>query len=91
VSKRLAAASAAVLCAMAIVSGCSGASNSGGDTTCRDFLALKDNDRDAVVARMLKERNGSNSSTGDVEAKRQAVGEACQPAAKQSAKISDVA
>jgi acid stress chaperone HdeA len=88
---RIVSAAAAVLCAAAIVSGCGGASNDGGDTTCKDFLALGDKGKDAVVARMLKERNGSNSSTGDVVVKRLAIVGFCQPADKQGSKIGDLA
>ena len=85
------AATAAILCVVAILSGCGGASNSGGDTTCAEFLARDDSGRDAIAAKMLKERNGSNSSTNDVVAKRLALDGLCKPADKQGAKISDLA
>ncbi len=88
-SKRLAAVLGACACALALVSGCT--NNGSGDSSCGEFLGMTDDGKDAAVARMLQDSNGRNASTGDVEAKRQAVGEACQPAAKQSAKISDVA
>ena len=86
-----AAAAAAILCVAAIVGGCGGASNSGGDTTCKDFLAMSDNDKDATAAKLLKERNASNSSTNDVVAKRLALDGLCKPADKQGTKLSDVA
>lgn len=79
------------VCLTALVTACSGASNSGGDTTCMEFLAMGNDDKDATVARMLKERNGSNSSTGDVVAKRLAVIDLCEPADKQGSKIGDLA
>ncbi len=87
--KRLSVAAAAS--ALILISGCSGASNSGGDTTCKDFLAMRDNDKDAAVARMLKEREGRNASTGDIEAKRTILIGLCQPADKQGSKISELA
>ncbi len=82
-------AAAAVLCVL-VISGCAGASNSGGDTTCKDFLAASTADQGATVAKMLKERNGRNGSTTDVESKRAAVVLSCQPSDKQDAKIGDL-
>lgn len=81
---------AAAVCVTAVVTACSGASNSGGDTTCADFLAMGNDDKDATVARMLKERNGSNSSAGDVVAKRIALEGFCLPGDKQGSKIGDL-
>jgi acid stress chaperone HdeA len=85
------AAVAAILCVAAVVGGCSGASNDGGDTTCAEFLASDGSGRDAIVAKMLKERNASNSSTNDVVAKRMLLDGLCKPADKQGDKISDLA
>jgi acid stress chaperone HdeA len=79
-----------MLCVLTIVSGCAGASNSGGDTTCKDFLAASNADQGATVAKMLKERNGRNGSTTDVEFKRAALVLICQPSDKQDAKIGDL-
>jgi acid stress chaperone HdeA len=87
--KRLAVAVATS--AMILISGCSGASNSGGDTTCKDFLGMRVNDRDAAVAKMLKEREARNASTGDIEDKRTMLVGLCQPSDKQGSKISDLA
>ncbi len=90
--KRLSIAIAAVVAiAMVLITGCSGASNSGGDTTCQDFLAMRDSDKDAAVARMLKAREGHNASTGDVEDKRRVLVGLCRPADKQGSKINDLA
>jgi acid stress chaperone HdeA len=89
--KRLSVAVAAAVCAMVLMSGCSGASNNGGDTTCKDFLAMRVNDRDAAVAKMLKQREARNASTGDIDDKRTMLMGLCQPADKQGSKISDLA
>ena len=88
-SKRLAALLGACACALALVSGCT--NNGSGDSSCGDFLGMTNEGKDAAVARMLKDRNGRNASTGDVEAKRVAIVGLCQAPGKQSAKISDVA
>ena len=89
---RLSAAMAVVASVVALVSGCSGgASNSGGDTICKDFLVMRDDDKDATTAKMLKERDGRNASTGDVKAERAILVGFCQRPEKQNAKISDVA
>jgi len=89
---RVSAAMAAAASVVALVSGCSGgANNDGGDTICKDFLVMSDNDKDATTAKMLKERDGRNASTGDVKAERVILIGFCQRPEKQNAKISDVA
>jgi len=60
-----------------LVAGCSGASNSGGKTTCEEFLAMRTENQDATVAKLLKERNGRNSATGEILAKRESIIESC--------------
>jgi acid stress chaperone HdeA len=89
--KLLSVAVATAASALVLITGCSGASNNGGDTTCKDFLAMRDRDRDATVAKMLKEREGRNASTGDIEDKRMILVGLCQRADKQGAKISELA
>jgi acid stress chaperone HdeA len=84
---RLARALAAVACVTTLVSGCAGASNSGGNTTCADFLAKRTDDLDATVARMLKERNAKNSSTMDVINTRIKIVNACSGADKAGVEI----
>jgi acid stress chaperone HdeA len=84
--KRLALGLAVVV----VVAGCSGASNSGGDTSCADFLAMRTDNQDATIAKLLKERNGRNSSTGDVLTKREAVVELCEPENRQDARIGEL-
>ena len=79
-----------VISVIALLTGCSGASNSGADTTCRDFLAMRQDNQDATVARMLKERNGRNSSTTDVINTRIKTVDACTPADKADVTIGDV-
>lgn len=80
----------AAVCLVALLAGCSGASNSGADTTCRDFLAMRQENQDATVARMLKERNGRNSSTTDVINTRIKTLAACKPADKADTAIGDL-
>lgn len=75
---------------MAVTTGCSGASNSGGDTTCADFLAMRTEDQDATVAKLLKERNATNSSAGDVMSKRAVLAGLCTSEGRQDAKIGDL-
>jgi acid stress chaperone HdeA len=79
-----------VLAAVAVVAGCSGASNSGGDTTCVDFLAMRTQNQDATIAKLLKVRSGRNSSTDDVVSKRAAIAELSTPEGKQDTKIGDL-
>jgi acid stress chaperone HdeA len=66
----------AVLAAIGVaVAGCGG--NDGESTTCRDFNGMSQDARGAAVARMLKERNGLNSSTSDVQARVQTASAFC--------------
>jgi hypothetical protein len=73
-----------------VVAGCSGASNSGGKTTCGDFLAMRTEDQDATVAKLLKERIGRNSATGDIVAKRDSILESCGADDRTDAQIGDL-
>jgi acid stress chaperone HdeA len=77
--------------ALVLLGGCAGAGNDGGATTCKEFGSKSNADKDATVAKMLKERNARNASTGDVERTRMTLVELCQPNAKQSVKIGDLA
>ena len=88
-NKRLAAVLGACACALALVSGCTNYGS--GDSSCKDFLGMTDEGKDAAVARMLKDRNGRNASTGDVEAERVALVGLCQEPGKQGAKLGDLA
>jgi acid stress chaperone HdeA len=81
---------ALALAVVAVVAGCSGASNSGGDTKCADFLAMRTDDQDATIAKFLKERYGKNSSTSDVLSKRATVAALCAPGDRQDTKIGDL-
>jgi hypothetical protein len=86
--KRLSIALGAVM--MAVVAACSGASNSGGRTTCEDFLAMTTANQDATIARMLKERRGANSPMGDIVTERLATIESCQPSDNRDVNIGDL-
>ncbi len=73
-----------------LVAGCSGASNSGGSTSCADFLAMRTDNQDATVAKLLKERNGRNSSTGEVVDTRASLVASCGPGDKKDTEIGDL-
>jgi acid stress chaperone HdeA len=87
---RIGLAVATAASVMALLSGCGGATNDGGDTTCKDFVAMRTDDKDATVANMLKERNGRNSSTTDVINTRIKLVDVCRAADKTDAKIGDL-
>jgi acid stress chaperone HdeA len=75
-----------------LVGGCSGGvGNAGGATSCKDFLAMSNDDMEATTAKMLKERDGRNASTGDVKAERAIIFNFCSRPEKSGAKVSDVA
>lgn len=52
---------------------------------------MNNDNRDAAVARMLKERNGRNSSTMDVINTRMKILDACEQSGGGDAKIGDLA
>jgi acid stress chaperone HdeA len=89
--KQLAVSLCAALGVVGVLAGCSGASNSGGDTTCKDFVAMRSSDQDATVAKLLKERNGRNASTSDVVDTRLKLVDACAPSDKQGVDIGTLA
>jgi acid stress chaperone HdeA len=66
----------AVLAALGVaIAGCS--ANGDASTSCQDFNGMSRDERGATVARMLKERNGLNSSTSDVAARVESTLEFC--------------
>lgn len=78
----------AVLAAIGVaVAGCAG--NDGESTRCRDFNGLSQDARGAAVARMLKERNGLNSSTSDVQAEVQTASTFCATNGNQDKTIGE--
>lgn len=78
----------AVLAAIGVaVAGCAG--NDGESTTCRDFNGMSQDARGAAVARMLKERNGLNGSTSDVQTRVQSTLAFCGSSANQDKTIGD--
>jgi acid stress chaperone HdeA len=85
-SKRVAAVVVAAASVIAVVGGCGGS----GDTTCKDYLAMTVDDKEATVAKMLKEREHKNASTGDVDDTRLILVGLCTPGDKQGTKISDL-
>jgi acid stress chaperone HdeA len=79
----------AVLAAIGVaVAACAG--NDGESTTCRDFDGMSQDARGAAVARMLKERNGLNSSTSDVQGMVQRTLAFCATTGSQDKTIGDV-
>lgn len=78
----------AVLTALGVVvAGCGG--NDGASTTCRDFNGMSRDGRGAAVARMLKEHNGLNSSTSEVQARVQTASAFCASNGNQDKTIND--
>jgi hypothetical protein len=70
---------AAALVALGVViTGCAGIGD--GSTTCSDFNGMTNDARGAAVAKMLKERNGRNSSTADVQSRVASTLRACSSA-----------
>ncbi len=79
---------AAVLAAIGVaLAGCT--ANGDGSTTCRDFNAMSHDERGAAVARMLKARNGLNSSTSDVVTRVAATLEFCAKDGNQDKTVGD--
>ena len=79
---------AALVAIGVVVAGCAG--SSGGDTTCNDFNLLSNDARGAAIAKMLKERNGRNPSTQDVESRIESTLRSCASDADKDKTVADV-
>ena len=79
----------AVLAAIGVaLAGCTG--NGDGSTTCQDFNGMSRDERGATVARLLKARNGLNSSTSDVMARVAATLEFCAKDVNRDKTVGDL-
>jgi hypothetical protein len=79
----------AVLAALGVaIAGCT--ANGDGSTSCQDFTGMSRDERGATVARMLKQRNGLNSSTSDVAAQVARTLEFCAKDANHGKTVGDV-
>lgn len=83
---------AAVASAVFALSGCSAAAkltNTGGDTTCKDFSGQDSEKQDSEVTKMLKDKDGEEPAKMKVSATRMAVELYCKTIGKDSSKISE--
>lgn len=84
-------AGALLACATLLLGGCSEVEkviNKGGDTTCGEFNGHDDEKQRSEVAKMLKDRNGSEPSNLELSGTRVAVSAYCKTIGKDSDKIS---
>lgn len=84
--------SARLLCAGvvagAVLVGCTPAA-SGGDTTCKDFIAADQQAQNDAVAKMLKDEKGADASQMEITGTRIAVQTFCQTVGKPDSKIKE--
>ena len=79
------------LAAAAVVSGCSSAvMNSGGNTTCKDFIAADEKTQNETITKMIKDEGKNEPSNLELTGRRVAVQTYCQTVGTPDAKISQV-
>ena len=70
-----------------VLGGCSAPSITGGDTTCKDFLAADDKTQTEAVTKMLKDEKGADAAQLEITGTKLAVQTYCQTAATPDTKI----
>ena len=79
------------LTAAAVLSGCSSAvMNSGGDTTCKDFVAADEKTQNETITKMLTDEGKNEPANLELTGTRMAVQTYCQTVGTPDAKISQV-
>nr|WP_280828441.1 hypothetical protein [Mycobacterium sp. OTB74] len=77
---------AVVLGAGLVLAGCSPA-QTGGDTTCKNFLGAELSQQDAAVAKLLKDERGKEATNLEITGTRIAVQAYCQTGGTPDSKI----
>ena len=86
--KRSATVLVSGLIAGAVLAGCS-PSVTGGDTTCKDFLAADQSTQTEAVSKMLKDEKGSDAATLEITGTRLSVQTFCQTVGTPDSKIKE--
>ena len=75
----------------AVMSGCSASEivNTGGDTTCKDYLTQDDKKQNDEVSKMLKDKSGQDPTNLEITATKASVAIYCQAVGKEDTKISE--
>jgi acid stress chaperone HdeA len=86
---RSAALLGSALIAGGVLVGCSAPSITGGDTSCKDYLAADDKTQNDAVAKMLKDEKGADAAQLEITGTKLSVSTFCQTAGKQDSKIKE--
>ncbi len=84
-------APAVIVIAALMFSGCSASKviNTGGDTKCKDFTTQDEKKQSEEVSKMLKDKNGAEPSSLEINATRLSAQTYCQTLGKPDSKISE--
>jgi acid stress chaperone HdeA len=85
--KRSASVLFSAIAAGFVIAGCSAPSITGGDTSCKDFLAADDNTKTEAITKMLKDEKGSDAPNLEITGTKLAVQTYCQTAGTPDTKI----
>jgi acid stress chaperone HdeA len=87
--KQVAAATTAI--AMLLLSGCSASQviNTGGDTTCKDFITQDEKKQNEEISKMLKDKSGAEPNNLQISATRLSASTYCQTLGTGDSKISE--
>lgn len=75
--------------AAAVLTGCSGVINEGGDTKCKTFMSSDEEKQNAAVSKMLKDKRGSDPSNLEISGTRTSVVLYCKTLGNDNSKISE--
>ena len=73
----------------AVLVGCSAPSITGGDTSCKDYLAADDKTQNDAVTKMLKDEKGTDAAQLEITGTKLSVSTFCQTAGKPDSKIKE--
>ncbi len=84
-------APAVIVVATLMFSGCSASKviNTGGDTKCKDFTTQDEKKQSEEVSKMLKDKNGTEPNSLEINATRLSAQTYCQTLGKPDSKISE--
>nr|WP_041781794.1 hypothetical protein [Mycolicibacterium chubuense] len=75
--------------ASVLLSGCSGVTNKGGDTTCKDFQGADEKSQNESITKMLKDEGKNEPSNAELTGTRLSITTFCQTAGKQDSTIKE--
>jgi acid stress chaperone HdeA len=80
---------AAAAAAAALLSGCSGVTNAGGDTKCKDYQSADEKTQNESITKMLKDEGKNEPANAELTATRLSITTYCQTVGKPDSTIKE--